>query len=73
VNWQSRREHLHVWTSVSFREFLDRSFTVLSEQPKLVYETGGTQTGFEYFGIWRRSHPRGVRGLFSRLRGGVRH
>ena len=68
LNWQSRREHLHVWTSVSFRDFLDSSFDLFGERPQLVYEAGGTQTAFEYFGVWRRGHPHGVRGVFSRLR-----
>lgn len=65
---QQRREHLHVWTSVSFRDFLDRTFTVIGERPQLLYEIDGPRTNLEYFGAWRRSYPRGVRGLIARLR-----
>lgn len=65
---QRRREHLHVWTSVSFRDFLDRSFAVIGERPELLFESTSAQNGFEYFSAWRRTHPSGAKGIISRLR-----
>jgi SAM-dependent methyltransferase len=62
----ARREHIHVWTSESFRDFLSQSFALLSRSPTLVYEVTSVESQFEYFGIFRAgAKPRG--GLLGRL------
>ncbi len=50
---RDRREHAHVWTSETFREFLDHSFLLLGLEMKCHYECFGDETSIEYFGIWQ--------------------
>lgn len=49
---KSRRDHLHVWDSDTFRDFLLRSFELLGVDAVPIYEVCGRQTNFEYFGVW---------------------
>jgi SAM-dependent methyltransferase len=51
---RARREHSHVWTSDTFREFLLRSVEICGTPALPVYESGGEQNAFEYFGVWKR-------------------
>jgi len=53
-NVRLRREHVHVWDSTSFRQFLDESFRLLDMTPELLYETMGDENKFEYFSIWKK-------------------
>ncbi len=53
-NVRLRREHVHVWDSSSFRQFLDESFRLLDLIPELQYETMGDENQFEYFSIWKK-------------------
>jgi len=53
-NVRLRREHVHVWDSPLFRQFLDESFRLLDIAPELLYETMGHENKFEYFSIWKK-------------------
>lgn len=52
--YMERREHLSVWTSASFREFLVEAlrWNRLTAEP--MYEVDGDKNGFEYFGVWQK-------------------
>lgn len=56
-----RREHVHVWDSLSFRDFMNRSLALLGLEAKLLSEETGEQTQVEYLGVWKK-------GLGSRWR-----
>ena len=53
-NFRDRREHLHVWHSVSFKKFLMDSFTLLKTNFKCRYEIMSDKNNFEYFGVWQK-------------------
>ncbi len=50
--FKSRREHLHIWTSETFREFLGQALSFLDLEALPLFETTGAQNHFEYFGVW---------------------
>lgn len=52
---RDRREHVHVWESASFRDFLIESFELLSIDASCLYEVFGEKTRFEYFSVWRKA------------------
>ena len=52
LQYRARKEHLHVWTSESFREFLDASFSYLGIRVRLLYEVIASVNEFEYFAVW---------------------
>ncbi len=49
VRFMERREHLHVWTSDLFREFLERSMQLLKLGYSTILEVTGDQSSIEYF------------------------
>jgi SAM-dependent methyltransferase len=49
-----RREHAHVWTSRSFREFMVKILDLLGYKAEPLYESSATENQFEYFGVWER-------------------
>lgn len=51
---RERREHAHVWTAESFREFLDECFARLGIRARPLYESVPTENTYEYFAAWRR-------------------
>lgn len=51
---RDRREHVHVWDSVSFKDFLKKSFALLAVESSCLYEVSGEKTRFEYFSVWRK-------------------
>ena len=53
-NLRNRREHAHVWDSVTFREFLDSCFELFGIHPRCLYEVGGRRSRFEYFSVWQK-------------------
>jgi SAM-dependent methyltransferase len=53
-NYHARREHLHVWTSQSFRAFLDSAFVFLDINARAIYEVTASMNEFEYFGVWAK-------------------
>lgn len=54
ANAHQRREHLSVWTSDTFREFLLAAFNWCGAKMAPEYEVGSTRNRFEYFGVWRK-------------------
>jgi SAM-dependent methyltransferase len=52
---RARREHAHVWTSASFRDFMDRALAELKIRAERKFERVGEQTQIEYFSVWRKS------------------
>lgn len=52
--YQSRREHLSVWTSASFRQFWIAAMQWNGVLAKPIYEVHGETNRFEYFGVWRK-------------------
>lgn len=52
---KSRREHAHVWTSDSFKEFLLSSFKELGISARLLMENKGSQNGLEYYSLWQKT------------------
>jgi len=53
-NVRRRREHAHVWNSKTFKDFLERTFSLLKINAICVYESDGDENQFEYFAVWRR-------------------
>ncbi len=54
ANVRRRREHAHVWSSTSFREFMDHALRLLGIRATRLFEHYGDQNGFEYFSVWRK-------------------
>lgn len=54
----ARREHIHVWTSASFRDFLTRSFALLGLRPRLIFDSDGAQNALEYFALFQQAPRR---------------
>ncbi len=52
---KQRREHAHVWNSRSFKDFLQKTFTLLNLPVKCVLEINSQQSGFEYFSVWQKT------------------
>jgi SAM-dependent methyltransferase len=52
--YQSRREHLSVWTSAGFRRFWLAALEWNEVSAEPVYEVDGDHNRFEYFGVWRK-------------------
>jgi SAM-dependent methyltransferase len=50
---RKRHEHAHVWTSMVFRAFLIRVFKLIRVSAACVHESPGSETGIEYFSVWR--------------------
>lgn len=65
---RQRREHVHVWDSASFKEFMSRSLSYLGIGCTLVCEEVGDANEIEYFGIWRKERLRFWHRLYSRFR-----
>lgn len=51
---KQRREHVHVWDSTAFSEFLFQCFRILEINAKLIYESMGNENKFEYFSVWKK-------------------
>ncbi|MBE7538214.1 MAG: methyltransferase domain-containing protein [Opitutaceae bacterium] len=51
---RERREHAHVWTSSSFKDFLDRTFELLGIRATLVLESLAAENRIECFTMWRK-------------------
>lgn len=51
---KDRRDHVHVWDSTSFRDFLEQSYALLGLNPSCLYETTGEKNHFEYFSVWQK-------------------
>ncbi len=51
---RERREHAHVWTSASFRHFLEKSLDLLNIQADRLYEHPGELNQMEYFSVWEK-------------------
>jgi predicted SAM-dependent methyltransferase len=55
LRWaRDRREHSHVWTSETFRDFLVRTLDLLGYKAEPAYESLSADNKFEYFGVWTR-------------------
>lgn len=51
---RSRREHAHVWTTATFREFLFETMNRLRIEARLVFESPAAENQIEYFSVWER-------------------
>ena len=49
-----RREHVHVWDSATFKNFLSRCLDILEIKANLLYESVGDENKIEYFSIWQK-------------------
>jgi SAM-dependent methyltransferase len=54
---RERREHAHVWTSATFRQFLDEGLARLGIHARCVMESPGESNQLEYFGVWEKLPP----------------
>ena len=54
---KARREHAHVWNSASFASFMREALGLLKIMATAEVELLGTQTGHEYFALWRKNDP----------------
>ena len=54
---RARREHAHVWNSASFASFMREALGLLKIMATAEVELLGTQTGHEYFALWRKNNP----------------
>ena len=54
-NMLRRREHLCIWDSGSFTEFLANCSQLLGVNWRLVYESTGEQSDFEYFTVLEKT------------------
>jgi 2-polyprenyl-3-methyl-5-hydroxy-6-metoxy-1,4-benzoquinol methylase len=48
---RKRREHVHVWDSISFRNHLVRMLNILGVNYSIIFESSGDHNGIEYFAI----------------------
>ncbi|TXI81200.1 MAG: class I SAM-dependent methyltransferase [Crocinitomicaceae bacterium] len=53
---RARREHAHVWNSASFVSFMREALGLLKITATAEVELLGTQTGHEYFAVWRKNN-----------------
>ena len=53
---KARREHAHVWNSASFASFMREALGLLKIMATAEVELLGTQTGHEYFAVWRKNN-----------------
>ncbi|HEY5551004.1 MAG TPA: class I SAM-dependent methyltransferase [Opitutaceae bacterium] len=51
---RARREHAHVWTTATFREFMGQALRLLKVRADPVFERTGMETQIEYFSVWRK-------------------
>lgn len=51
---RERKEHVHVWTSDTFKAFLHEALGKLNIKADCVYEITGDETLIEYFSLWQR-------------------
>jgi SAM-dependent methyltransferase len=51
---RARREHAHVWTSDSFRAFLEASLERLGIEADRLYESTAAANEIEYYSVWRK-------------------
>jgi SAM-dependent methyltransferase len=51
---KQRREHVHVWHSKSFTEFMQKSLELLNVKAECVFLNRGAKNHFEYFSVWRK-------------------
>jgi hypothetical protein len=51
---RNRREHVHVWDSASFENFLLKCFASLGLSASLKYRSVATENHIEYFSAWQR-------------------
>jgi len=49
--YKDRKEHLNIWSSSSFQEFLDRAFKLLNVKYSVKYKVIGDTNHFEYFTV----------------------
>ena len=52
--FSDRREHLHIWNSETFKEFLVKSFDILNARFVCEFEVNSKENKFEYFGVWQK-------------------
>lgn len=52
--FRDRREHLHIWTAETFKEFLLKSFKLLNAKYVCEFEVNSIENEFEYFGVWQK-------------------
>lgn len=52
--YRERKEHLHIWTSESFREFLVSALFYLEIEAYPLFEVHAAVNDFEYFGVWAK-------------------
>ncbi|MBK1878409.1 methyltransferase domain-containing protein [Pelagicoccus mobilis] len=63
-----RREHVHVWTTRSFRGFMFGALDHLGIQAEPIVELDGDDTRFEYFSIWQKAESGFIPSLLSACR-----
>jgi SAM-dependent methyltransferase len=51
---RKRREHVHVWDSITFRKHLDRIFNLLSINMLFLFESDSHSNHFEYFAVLKK-------------------
>lgn len=49
-----RREHVHVWTSAAFEEFLQRTFDLLGMKARRLFASTPETNQAEYFAVWEK-------------------
>lgn len=54
TNVRNRREHVHVWDSASFAQFLEQAMELLRINAKSLFVSTGPANKFEYFAVWRK-------------------
>lgn len=52
---RERREHAHVWTSQTFREFLEETYARLQIPAELLFESRAIENQIEYSSVWRKT------------------
>jgi SAM-dependent methyltransferase len=51
---RKRREHVHVWDSITFRKHLDRIFNLLNINMLFLFESDSYSNHFEYFAVLKK-------------------
>lgn len=53
-NVRTRREHVHVWDSQTFKAFLVKTLELLNIQADCIFEVTGEENQFESFSVWQK-------------------
>jgi SAM-dependent methyltransferase len=55
MSFLHRREHLNIWTDITFVEFLEQLFIQNKINSNLIHQVRPSENQFEFFGVWQKN------------------